>query len=144
MSDVLRSAPGVYVEEVSFGERAIQGAPTSITAFIVRAERGPVNEPVRGYAPGSPERASLKRRLDRMLGETVDVPLIIGGEEVVTGNKGTMVCPHDHGHVLGTFHQAGEKEIGATFGTDRLRVVDGQRGKVIDIDGRAKSRRFET
>lgn len=72
----------------------------------------PVNEPVRGYAPGSPERAAIQKRLDRMLGETVDVPLIIGGEEVLTGRTAEIVCPHDHGHVLGRFHQAGEKEIG--------------------------------
>ncbi len=71
----------------------------------------PVNEPIKAYAPGSPERASIKKRLDQMLAEQVEVPLIIGGEEVRTGNTGEMVCPHDHGHVLGTFHQAGEAEV---------------------------------
>ena len=71
----------------------------------------PVNEPVRSYAPGSPEKASLKKRLSQMLDETVEVPLIIGGEEVRTGSTANMVCPHDHQHVLGTFHQAGEVEV---------------------------------
>lgn len=71
----------------------------------------PVNEPVRSYAPGSPEKASLKKRLERMLAETVEVPLIIGGEEVRTGRTGTIVCPHDHAHRLGTYHQAGEEEV---------------------------------
>ena len=71
----------------------------------------PVNEPIKGYAPGSPERISIKKRLDQKLSEQVEVPLIIGGEEVRTGNIGEMVCPHDHGHVLGTFHQAGEAEV---------------------------------
>ncbi|MDA8019386.1 MAG: L-glutamate gamma-semialdehyde dehydrogenase [Thermoanaerobaculia bacterium] len=71
----------------------------------------PVNEPVRAYAPGSPEKASLKSRLSQMLGERVEVPLILGGEEVRTGNTADIVCPHDHGHVLGTFHQAGEAEV---------------------------------
>ena len=71
----------------------------------------PVNEPVRDYAPGSPEKASLKKRLSQMLDETVEVPLLIGGEEVRTGNVAEMVCPHDHQHVLGTFHQAGEAEV---------------------------------
>ncbi len=56
----------------------------------------PANEPVRAYAPGSPEKASLKRRLDEMLHETVDIPLIIGGREVRTGDTAKAVCPHDH------------------------------------------------
>ena len=46
-----------------------------------------------------------------MAAEQVEVPLIIGGEEVRTGNTREMVMPHDHGHVLGMFHQAGEKEV---------------------------------
>jgi len=73
----------------------------------------PVNEPVRTYAPGSPERASIKKRLDEMLGETVDVPLVIGGEEVRTGKTLEQVCPHDHAHVLATCHQAGPAEVEA-------------------------------
>jgi len=71
----------------------------------------PTNEPVRPYAPGDAQRASLEAQLDRALAETVDVPLLIGGEEVRTGNTREMVMPHDHGHVLGTFHQAGEAEV---------------------------------
>ncbi len=71
----------------------------------------PVNEPVRDYAPGSPERASIKRRLDEMLGERIEIPLVIGGREVRTGNTAQAVCPHDHGHVLADFHQAGETEV---------------------------------
>jgi 1-pyrroline-5-carboxylate dehydrogenase len=66
----------------------------------------PVNEPVRQYAPGSPERASLKCVLSRMAGETMDMPLIIGGKEVRTGNKTKAVMPHDHRHVLGEYHKA--------------------------------------
>jgi 1-pyrroline-5-carboxylate dehydrogenase len=71
----------------------------------------PLNEVVRSYAPGSPERASIQRRLKEMLAETVDVPLRIGGRDVRTGDTLPMVCPHDHGHVLGHFHQAGEAEV---------------------------------
>ena len=71
----------------------------------------PVNEPVLGFAPGSPERSSLQATLERMSAETVDVPLILGGEEVRTGNTKDMVMPHAHGHVLGSFHQAGEAEV---------------------------------
>ncbi len=71
----------------------------------------PANEPVRSYAPGSPERDSLERRLAEMMGERIDVPLIIGGREVTTGNLGQAICPHDHGHVLADFHQAGGAEV---------------------------------
>ena len=71
----------------------------------------PKNEPVRDYAPGSTERSSLEARLTSMAAETVDVPLIIGGEEVRTGDFRDIRMPHDHGHVLGTFHQAGEGEV---------------------------------
>jgi 1-pyrroline-5-carboxylate dehydrogenase len=73
----------------------------------------PANEPVRAYAPGSPEKASLKHRLSEILSETVDIPLIIGGREVRTGDTVQAVCPHDHGHVLATFHQAGAGEVAA-------------------------------
>lgn len=66
----------------------------------------PVNEPVRAYAPGSPERASIKARLDAMAAEKVDIPLVIGGRDVRTGNLGKSVMPHDHGHVLGEYHKA--------------------------------------
>jgi 1-pyrroline-5-carboxylate dehydrogenase len=65
----------------------------------------PVNEPVLNYAPGSPERAEVKAKLDEMLGQQVDVPMLIGGEEVRNGALADMVCPHDHGHVLGHYHQ---------------------------------------
>lgn len=71
----------------------------------------PVNEPNLDYLPGSPEKASLKKKLDELLGQEIEIPLIIGGEEVRTGDTGRCVCPHDHGHVLGTYHKAGEKEV---------------------------------
>ncbi len=71
----------------------------------------PVNEPVRAYAPGSPEKASLKKTIDEMLSETIEIPLIIGGKEIRSGDIEKAVCPFDHQHVLATFHQAGEKEV---------------------------------
>jgi 1-pyrroline-5-carboxylate dehydrogenase len=79
----------------------------------------PANEPVRVYGPGSPEKASLKQRLAAMLDETVDIPLIIGGREVRTGDTDRAVCPHDHGHVLATFHQAGAAEVAAAAAAAR-------------------------
>ena len=75
----------------------------------------PRNEPVRAYAPGSPERASLKAELARQAGQTVEVPIRIGGRSVTTGDLGTMVMPHDHGHTLGTFHRAGPDQVAAAI-----------------------------
>src|SRR5882757_8704860 len=71
----------------------------------------PVNEPIKSYGPGSPERASLKARLKTMAAETVDMPLIIGGKEIRTGDTSPSVMPHDHQHVLGTYHKATEKHV---------------------------------
>ncbi len=71
----------------------------------------PANEPVRPYGPGSAEKKSLKKRLDEMSSEQIEIPILIGGQEVRTGNLGTAVCPHDHGHVLATYHQAGAPEV---------------------------------
>ena len=75
----------------------------------------PANEPVRSYAPGTPERASLKARLDEMAGEQIEIPMVIGGGEVRTGRTAESVMPHDHEHVLGTFHQGGEAEVTAAI-----------------------------
>ena len=71
----------------------------------------PINEPIFSYAPGTPERDLLKKELDRMANETIDIPLIIGGKEVRTGNTATCVEPHNHQNVLATYHKAGEKEV---------------------------------
>ena len=71
----------------------------------------PSNEPVYSYAPGTPERNTLKMQLGKMLKEKIEIPLIIGGKEVRTGNLGDCRCPHDHRHLLGRYHQAGPQEI---------------------------------
>ena len=76
----------------------------------------PVNEPVRGYAPGSPERARLQAKLAEMSAAQVEIPLHIGGKDIRTGNTATTVMPHRHAHVLGTFHQGGEKEVAQAIG----------------------------
>ncbi|MBI2150707.1 MAG: aldehyde dehydrogenase family protein, partial [Acidobacteria bacterium] len=71
----------------------------------------PINEPVRAYAPGTGERQSLKKKLAAMSGETIDIPLVIGGKEVRTGDTGTQVMPHRHGHVIATWHRAGADHV---------------------------------
>ncbi|GAB3349586.1 L-glutamate gamma-semialdehyde dehydrogenase [Lysobacter tyrosinilyticus] len=75
----------------------------------------PVNEPVKGYAPGSPERASLQARLKTMSAARIEMPLVIDGKDVRTGRLGEAVMPHRHAHVLGDFHQGGEAEVRAAI-----------------------------
>ncbi|WP_373493466.1 L-glutamate gamma-semialdehyde dehydrogenase [Aquiflexum sp.] len=65
----------------------------------------PVNEPVKSYAPGSPERSELQAMLKEFRAQQADVPMYIGSEEVRTGNKKPMNPPHDHQHLLGHFHE---------------------------------------
>jgi 1-pyrroline-5-carboxylate dehydrogenase len=77
---------------------------------IVRVPE-PINEPVHTYAPGSDEKASLKKRLQEMMADQVEVPVIVGGEEILTGEIDHNICPHDHSHVLATVHLAGAAEV---------------------------------
>ena len=70
-----------------------------------------VNEPILSFAAGSPERASLQAKYDEMATETIEIPLIINGKEIKTGDTGNCVMPHNHQHVLATYHNAGETEI---------------------------------
>jgi 1-pyrroline-5-carboxylate dehydrogenase len=71
----------------------------------------PVNEPVRSYAPGSPERSSLRSTIKRMRDETIDIPSFIGGEEFRSGNIIDVVAPHEHARVLGRAHQCSGPDI---------------------------------
>ena len=71
----------------------------------------PVNEPIKGYMPGSPEKIALKAELARQLATPVEIPIIIGGKEIRTAHKEKMICPHDHQKVLGEYYVAGEKEL---------------------------------
>ena len=71
----------------------------------------PANEPVKSYLKGSPERVALEAELKRQSSVELDIPLIIGGKEVRTGNTGKVVMPHDHAHVLATYHKAGPEEV---------------------------------
>ena len=71
----------------------------------------PINEPVKGYAPGSPERAELKRELTRLKQFERDIPMHIGGKEVRTGQTKAIHPPHDHQHVLGHFHEGNASHV---------------------------------
>jgi 1-pyrroline-5-carboxylate dehydrogenase len=65
-----------------------------------------VNEPVKSYAPGSPERAAVAATYTKMWNSQVEVPLYIGSEEIKTGDTKKMSAPHDHQHIVGVYHQA--------------------------------------
>jgi 1-pyrroline-5-carboxylate dehydrogenase len=71
----------------------------------------PVNEPNLTYLPGSTERAELKARLSAMASEKIDIPIVIGGQEIRTGRVRQTVMPHDHRHVLADWHQAEPKHV---------------------------------
>ncbi len=71
----------------------------------------PANEPVKAYVKGSPERENLLKEVKRQSELQIEIPLIIGGKEIRTGDMGTVVMPHNHKHVLATYHKAGKKEV---------------------------------
>src|SRR6266704_2748307 len=79
----------------------------------------PINEPVLGYVPGSPERAELKRTLKELSGRQLEIPLVIGGKDVHTGRTVDVVMPHCHRHVLAKAHQAGPAELQAAIAAAR-------------------------
>ena len=70
-----------------------------------------VNETVRNYVPGSPECISLKSKLAELENESYEIPIIIGGKEIYSGNKGQCCKPHNHQHILAEYHKAGAEEV---------------------------------
>lgn len=73
----------------------------------------PQNEPVLNYAPGSPEKAAVKKALAELLSQEMDVPMYIGGAEVRTGNKRPLSSPHNHQRVLGYCHRGDKTHVQA-------------------------------
>ncbi len=71
----------------------------------------PKNEPILNYGPGSKEKSELKAEMARLSKKKIDIPCVIGGRSVRTGKMADCVMPHDHGHVLGSYHKAGKKEV---------------------------------
>jgi 1-pyrroline-5-carboxylate dehydrogenase len=71
----------------------------------------PVNEPVKSYAPGSPERKELQAMLKEMRSRETDIPMFIGGREVRSGNTARLAPPHDHKHTLGAYHKSGKEHV---------------------------------
>ena len=71
----------------------------------------PINEPVLTYAPGTPEKVELKKKLNELQSKQIEIPLIIGGKEIKTGKTSEIRTPHDHSKLLGVYHKAGAKEV---------------------------------
>lgn len=76
-----------------------------------------INEPVKGYAPGSPERDAVLKAYKSMFNSQIDVPMYINGKDVTTGNTRTMSPPHDHKHSVGTYHLAEKKHVEEAIST---------------------------
>ncbi len=76
-----------------------------------------VNEPVNSFAPGSPEREAVLKAYKEMYNSQVDVPMYINGKDVTTGNTRTMSPPHDHKHIVGTYHLAEKKHVEEAIAT---------------------------
>lgn len=76
-----------------------------------------VNEPVKSYAPGTPERANVLEAYKTMFNSKIDIPLYINGEDVTTGNTRTMSPPHDHKHIVGTYHLAEKSHVEEAIST---------------------------
>ncbi len=106
------SAPSRSAAESVKAERTVSPRSAPLAAFSgTRRVPPPTNEPIKNYAPGSPERAGLKARLKEMSAERVDIPIIIGGKDIRTGKTKQTVMPHNHKHVLADWHKASNEHI---------------------------------
>ena len=76
-----------------------------------------INEPVKSYKPGSPEREEVLATYKAMLKETLEVPMYINGKDVKSGNTQTMSPPHDHQHILGSYHTAEKAHVETAIAT---------------------------
>jgi 1-pyrroline-5-carboxylate dehydrogenase len=75
----------------------------------------PINEPIYSYAKGSVERIRLQEAIAELRGRQIDISMRIGGKDVRGSRKTSMVCPHDHQHILGYYYEGGEVEVGSAI-----------------------------
>jgi 1-pyrroline-5-carboxylate dehydrogenase len=113
-------APERAAAESQQAARTITPTSAPLAGFTgIRRVPEPVNEPIKGYAPGSPEKKALKERLKQMAKERIEIPLIIGGREIRTGETAQSVMPHDHHHVLADWHKASSSQVQLAIGAAR-------------------------
>ena len=74
-----------------------------------------INEPIKSYQAGSEERISLQKKYDELSANKIEIPIIINGERIKTGDIGKCVMPHDHQKVLATYHKASDKVVRQTI-----------------------------
>ncbi|HSQ31190.1 MAG TPA: L-glutamate gamma-semialdehyde dehydrogenase [Gemmatimonadaceae bacterium] len=116
----VRTAPERVAARSEQAERTVHPTSAPLAGFGgTRRVPPPVNEPVKNYAPGSTERAALKSRLAEMANERAEIPIIIGGREIRTGNTGHALMPHNHRHVLADYHKASPDEVRAAVDAAR-------------------------
>jgi len=120
-----RSAPARGAAASHQADEAIAPTSAPLAGFSgTRRVPPPVNEPVKSYAPGSPEKQALKARLASMAKERVDIPIIIGGQEIRTGGTAQSVMPHDHRHVLADYHRATPQHVEQAIAASRNAAAD--------------------
>ncbi len=117
------AAPTPAVRAAAESSQAVEAvhphAPSIAGYNGTRRVPAPVNEPVKTFAPGTPERAAIKNRLTEMASERIEIPIIIGGKEFRTGETATSVMPHDHRHVLADYHKASSSNVRAAIDAAR-------------------------
>ncbi len=120
-----RTAPALAAAESRQAREAIAPPDAPLAGFSgTRRVPPPVNEPVKTYAPGSLEKLALKARLASMATERVDIPVIIGGKEIRTGDLAQTVMPHDHRHVLADWHKATPEHVRQAIDTAKRAGAD--------------------
>ena len=89
----------------------------------------PLNEPVLSYAPGSSEKTAIKAQLDAFGTSSVEIPLVIGGRDVATGDVGTCIVPHDHQRQLATYHRGNAETVHQAIAAAAAAPCRGSRGR---------------
>ena len=119
------TTPPSRASSASVQSDPITQGPAALAAFSgTRRVPPPTNEPIKSFAPGSPERASLKEKLKDMASERIDIPIIIGGKEIRSGETAQAVMPHNHRHVLGDWHKASPKHVRQAIDAARAARAD--------------------
>ena len=117
-----KSAPAPFAPEAPRSAEATHGTILGFNGN--RRTPPPVNEPVKSYAPGTPDRAELKARLASMANEHIDIPIVIDGREIRTGVTAQVTMPHAHQHVLADWHGGDASHVALAIDAARRARAD--------------------